>query len=61
MTDILATVYNGPNECTRGRTSTVDKNIPVRPVDVSTLEMMDRMYEFSSDMGFNRYRNFNVA
>ena len=43
-TPVFATVYNWVNELKRGRTSTKDENRSVRPVEVTTPEMIDKIH-----------------
>ena len=42
---VFATVYNWVNEFKRGRTSTKDEHRSGRPVEVTTLEMIDRIHD----------------
>ena len=42
---VFATVYNWVNEFERGRTSTKDEHSSERPVEVTTLEMIDKIHD----------------
>ena len=41
---VFATFYNSVNEFKRGRTSTKDEHCSVRPVEVTTPEMIDKIH-----------------